>query len=102
MGNYVLVYHGGGAGSTPEDVDRTMKAWMAWFAELGDALVDGGNPTVRTKLVSPDGSVTDDPNGPTGYSVIQADSIDAAVELAKGCPGLADGTSVQVAETVRM
>ena len=102
MANYVLVYHGGSAGTTPEDIDRTMKAWTAWFGKLGDALVDGGNPTVRTKLVSPDGSVKDDPNGPTGYSIIQADSIEAAVELAKGCPGLADGTSVQVAETIQM
>ena len=35
----------------------------------------------------------------TGYSVIEADSLDAATDLAKGCPVLAGGASVGVYET---
>jgi hypothetical protein len=38
----------------------------------------------------------------SGYSLIEADSLDAAVQFAKGCPVLADGGSVEVAEAIDM
>jgi hypothetical protein len=76
-----------------------MQAWTAWFAKLGDAVVDGGNPASHTRTIAADGSVQDDPSGPSGYSIIQADSLDQAVALAKGCPVLQGGASIQVVET---
>ena len=39
---------------------------------------------------------------PTGYSVLRADSLDDAVELAKGCPVLAAGGMIEVSETVNV
>ena len=99
MANYVLVYHGGGMPETPEEGARVMQAWNEWFAKLGDAVVDGGNPASVTRRIGADGSVSDDAAGPSGYSILKADSLDAAVELAKGCPVLAGGASVQVVET---
>jgi YCII-related domain. len=99
MANYVLVYHGGSMPETPEAGAQVMKAWTDWFQALGDAVVDGGNPASRTKTIAPDGSVSDDANGPSGYSIIKADSLDAAVEIAKGCPVLQGGASLQVVET---
>jgi hypothetical protein len=97
--NYVLVYHGGSMPESPEEGAQVMKAWTDWFATLGAAVVDGGNPASQTKRIAADGSVSDDPSGPSGYSVIAADSLDQAVELAKGCPVLAGGASIQVVET---
>ncbi len=99
MTNYVLVYHGGGMPESPEEGARVMQAWTAWFASLGDAVVDGGNPASHTRTIAADGSVQDDPSGPSGYSIIQADSLDQAVALAKGCPVLQGGASIQVVET---
>jgi len=99
MANYVLVYHGGGMPETPEEGAKVMQAWNAWFAELGDAVVDGGNPASATRTIAPDGSVSDDASGPSGYSILKADSLDAAVALAKGCPVLQGGASIQVVET---
>ena len=99
MANYVLVYHGGAMPETPEEGAKVMGAWTAWFARLGDALVDGGNPASKTRRIGADGSVSDDASGPSGYSILKADSLDAAVELAKGCPVLAGGASIQVVET---
>ena len=84
-----------------EEGKQIMQAWTDWFGSLGDALVDGGNPASATKTISPDGSVRDDPSGPSGYSIIKADSMDAAVALAKGCPVLRGGASLQVVETFR-
>lgn len=99
MANYVLVYHGGSMPESPEEGAKVMQAWNAWFAQLGDKVVDGGNPASRTKRIASDGSVSDDPTGPSGYSIIKADSLDEAVSLAKGCPVLAGGSAIQVVET---
>ncbi|GAC1670258.1 MAG: hypothetical protein NVS9B8_13410 [Candidatus Limnocylindrales bacterium] len=99
MANFVLVYHGGSMPATPEEGARIMGAWTDWFGVLGDGLVDGGNPASRTRTIHADGSVRDDPDGPTGYSIIRADSLDEAVEKAKGCPVLQGGASIQVVET---
>lgn len=99
MANYVLVYHGGAMPESPEEGAKVMEAWTAWFGTLGGALVDGGNPASATKSIAANGSVSDDPSGPSGYSIIKADSLDAAVALAKGCPVLQGGASIQVVET---
>lgn len=102
MPNYVLAYHGGKMPETPEEGAKVMAAWQGWFAEMGAAVVDGGNPVGISKTVSPSG-VTDGggANPLSGYSVIKADNLDAACELAKGCPILEHGT-VEVAEIHEM
>ncbi|HYO42861.1 MAG TPA: hypothetical protein VES19_06640 [Candidatus Limnocylindrales bacterium] len=100
MANFLLTYHGeGGMPTTEEETATVMAAWGAWFGRLGEAVVDPGNPTTHAKAISPDGSVMDATSAPTGYSIIRADSLDAAVELSKGCPVLAAGQVVLVTET---
>lgn len=101
MANFLLAYHGGTPPSTPEEGEKVMQAWMSWMGSLGDAIVDGGNPVSMAKTVSSNGSVSDGggENAVTGYSVIKADNLDAAVALARGCPHLQSGGSVEVAET---
>lgn len=99
MANYLLTYYGGGMPETEEAQARVMDAWTAWFGQLGESLVDGGNPTSRSVAISPDGSVMDATSAPTGYSIIKAADIDAAVAAAKGCPVLAGGAAVVVSET---
>lgn len=101
MTKYLLGYHGGGMPETPEDGEKVMKAWGDWMGGLGAALIDGGNPTGPAKTVQANGSVTDGggPNPLTGYSIIEAQSLDAAVKMAKGCPILTSGGTVEVAET---
>ena len=99
VANYVLLYHGGSMPESQEEGAKVMAAWTEWFGTLGGALVDGGNPASTSRTSGPDGSVRDDAAGPTGYSIIKADSLDAAVTLARGCPVLHGGASVQVVET---
>ena len=100
MANFLLTYHGGGGmPETKEEQDQVLEAWNGWFGTLGDALVDGGNPISQARAVSPDGSVMDATSAPSGYTIIKADGIDAAVALAKGCPVLAGGAVVLVSET---
>ena len=100
MANFLLTFHGGSMPETEADQAAVMTAWTAWFGQLGDALVDGGNPASQTKVISADGSVAaGGATSPTGYSIISAGDIDAAVALAKGCPVLGGGAMVEVVET---
>jgi hypothetical protein len=100
MSTYMLVYHGGSAPETDAQREAETAAWTAWFTDMGAATVDRGNPTAQSKTISTDGSVADGggANPATGYSILSAGSLDDAVELAKGCPHLRGGGSVEVAE----
>ncbi|ETX00178.1 MAG: hypothetical protein ETSY2_39580 [Candidatus Entotheonella gemina] len=104
MAKFVLAYHGGGMPETEAEQAEVMAAWGAWFGGLGEAVLDGGNPIAMTKTVASNGSVSDGGgvNPLSGYSLVQADSIDAAVEMAKGCPILASGGSVEVCQAIDM
>ena len=104
MENYVLAYSGGnGVAADEADRDAQMAKWGQWFGELGSAVVDGGAPTGSAKTVGRGGSVSDGGSRAlTGYSIVSADSLDSAVELAKGCPVLETGGAVDVYEGIAM
>jgi hypothetical protein len=100
VAKYLLIYHGGDQPQGEDEGKAVMAAWMAWFEGLGAAVADGGNPTGAAKSVAPDGSVADyDPASLTGYSILDADSLDAAVAMAQGCPHLGAGGTVTVHAT---
>ena len=102
MADFLLVYRGGSMPETEEAQAKVMDAWTSWFGQLGGALKDGGNPfTPVSKSISADGSISDTTWTPpaTGYSIVTADTLDTAVDLAKGCPVLEGGASVEVYET---
>lgn len=104
MTKYVLTYHDGGdMPETEEAVAEVMAAWSGWFESLGESVIDGGNPFGQAKSIAADGSVSDGSRGEAGgYSVISADSLDHAVDKAKGCPMLAGGGTVAVHEALDM
>jgi hypothetical protein len=89
MTKFVFIYRGGRPGATQEEQDKIMAAWGSWFEELGDALVDMGNPFGPLKAVTADG-MHDKVDGKrvSGYSIVNAKDHDAAAKLAKGCPML--------------
>ena len=81
-----------------------MAEWMAWFEQMGTAVIDGGNPVGPSSTVHPDGSVTADggSNPLSGYSLIAADDLDTAVALAKNCPILKAQGTIEIAEAIDM
>jgi hypothetical protein len=108
MANFVLLYSGGDTfynGDTPASAaeqEAVIQAWVAWYGQLGSATVDAGNPfTPSAKSIASNGTVSDGPVGTmaSGYMIVSADSLDAAVELAKSCPVLQAGGAVSVYET---
>jgi hypothetical protein len=102
MGNYVLAYKGGSMAETAEAQEAAMQAWMDWFGTLGSSVVDGGNPFGASTAVLADGSTGGATSALSGYSVLQADSLELAAKLAGGCPILAAGGAVEVYETIAM
>ena len=95
MTSFVLTFRNV-AGHVPNEVEGP--AWMAWFGELGSSIIDMGSQVGATSSVgsAPTGSVV------TGYTIVQAADLEAAVLLAKGCPGLAHGGAVEVGELIAM
>jgi hypothetical protein len=103
MANYALAYKGGQMAETDEERERVMAAWGEWMGALGSALVDMGNPFGASATVTNGGTISDGAaSALTGYSILDADSLAAATELAKGCPVLASGGSVEVYETIKV
>lgn len=99
MAKFVLAYKGGQMASSEAEQQAVMAAWGKWFGSLGSAVVDPGNPFGESASVAADRSVkTDAPSALTGYSILAADSLKAAIELAKGCPVLRSGGAVEVYE----
>jgi hypothetical protein len=100
MANYLLAYRGGGGmAQDEEERARVMAAWGGWFGRLGESLVDAGNPFGDSRSVGTDGSVGNGASaGLTGYTILTASDMDGAVALARDCPILDGGGSVEVYE----
>jgi hypothetical protein len=105
MANYVLIFTGGGMPESEEEQAAVLAAWGAWYAELGEAVANPGNPfSPAAKSIASDGTVTDGPIGTmaSGYTVLEADSMESAVGMAKKCPMLQGNGQITVYETFPM
>jgi hypothetical protein len=102
MSEYIIAYHGGKKPESPEAGAQHMAKWKSWLSDLGDAVVNPGTPLGKSKIVSSsgvsDGSGTDNLSG---FSIVTADSMDAALQIAQECPFLEMGT-LEVAEIMKM
>ena len=104
MPKYLFVYHGGENPETEEEVAKVIDDWGRWMGGMGAAVIDGGNPVGLSKTVTPDGQVHDNggANPASGYGIFEATDMDKALAIAKGCPILEGGGSVEVAEIHEM
>ena len=103
MTQYLIVYLGGNQPSSPEEGKQHFSKYMEWLSSLGDSAVSPANPLINTSTVNTDGTVTG--GGTTtmsGYTIIEADSMEAALATAKACPFLDIGGSLEVSELVEM
>ena len=104
MTKYLFVYHGGSAPSDPASVKAVMDAWGQWFASMGAAVIDGGNPVGKSSTVKSDGALATGggANPASGYSLIEASSVEDAHAKAKGCPILKAGGTIEIAPCMDM
>jgi hypothetical protein len=102
MAKFLLLYTGGKMPENEAETAKVMQAWEAWYKTLGSAVVDPGNPfTPVAKTIKSNGTVSDVPAGgmASGYSIIQAESLAAAVKMAQSCPVLLGKAAISVFET---
>lgn len=103
MTQYVIVYLGGNQPSSPEEGKRHFAKYMDWLTSLGDSAVSPANPLKNTSTVNPDGTVTTGGSSTmSGYTIIEAESMDGALTIAKACPFLDIGGSLEVSELIAM
>jgi hypothetical protein len=89
---------------SPEEMQQVLQKWNTWIAEgfrkgwmidAGDALKKEGR-VVNARQVVTDGPFVEAKEIVGGFSIVQADSLDTAAELARGCPVFSRGGSVEV------
>ena len=87
---------------TGEEREASMKEWKDWMMKHKAELVDGGAPVGKTKQVTRTGT-TDIKNDIGGYSIVQAESHDAATKIFTDSPHLMRmNGSIEVMEIMEM
>jgi len=104
MPTFMLTYVGNPSHpATPEEGKQHMAKYQAWLSSLGSAAISPMNPLKNTCLVKPDASVSEGgSSGMSGFTLIEADTLDRALDIAKNCPYLGIGGSLEVSEIINM
>ena len=104
MSKYLFVYHApmtpaDAAPPDPAQMDAVMGEWNAWAGRVGEALVDFVTPLAGGVRITKDGT-SPSTREVAGYSIIEADDMESALELAKVHPHLnmPGGCEVEVHE----
>jgi hypothetical protein len=111
MSEFTYLFRGGFVSASPEQMQRTMEKWVAWMKDLAAKghIRDPGHPLEGTgkvvkgkqKIVN-DGPYAETKDLVNGYMLIEATDLLHAVEIAKGCPNLEGGGSVEVRPILRL
>jgi hypothetical protein len=111
MSEFAFLFRGRDRTRSPEQMQRTMEKWVAWFKELGEQghIKDPGNPLEDrgTIVHGKEKAVIDGPYAEAkdlvnGYVIVEARDLAHATELAKGCPNLELNGSVEVRPIERL
>src|SRR5688572_10504667 len=104
MEKFMLIFHGGiKQDASPSELEANMGQWMSWIEQLskdgkydsGEALLPGGKLITGKNAVT-DGPYTEGKELVGGYFLINADTMEQAVEISKGYPDFSHGGTVQV------
>lgn len=109
MKKFIVLYHGSEesakkmAAASPEEMKKGMESWMAWAGRCGSGLLDMGTPLGNGQKVTKSGTMPGD-NKVVGYSILQAEDMNAAVAMLQGHPHLdwAEGCEIEVHESLAL
>ena len=105
--DYMLLFRGTdwNRGLSSEEIQNVMNRWIAWLDRLVEqGKTSAGQPlTNQGKVISGkkgqtvlDGPFAESKEAVAGYILLQVDNLDEAVAIAKECPGLDYGLTVEV------
>jgi hypothetical protein len=102
MPTFLITYHGAvEMPPSPEAREQMMSAFMTWAGSVGDDMMDPGSPLGPSKVVTSEGEANGKATGEvSGYTIIKADSLDAAVAAVRSHPFLGRGGTLQVSEAM--
>ena len=101
MAEFIFAYHDAKQPETPEAGAEHFARWQAWLVEMGDAMLNPGTPLGPATSVTAEGVTEGSAYPMSGYSIVEADDLEAAIRMAQSCPYTAMGTIV-VAELKSM
>lgn len=103
MDKFLFAFHGGKMPENQEEGAKIMAKWGAWMEGLVEAIIDPGSIVSASSTVNSTGVLDDGRADPlSGYMIVNAVNKHAAIEIAKGCPILANQGTVEVAPLVTM
>jgi hypothetical protein len=111
MASFLYIFRGGSDMVGPESQQQHMQKWGAWIAELGkQGHFKGGEPldSAAAKVVRGKGkTVTDGPYAEAkdrvgGYLIVEANDLNHATELSRGCPIFDNDGTVEVRTILKM
>jgi hypothetical protein len=113
MKEFMLVFRNAQSGAprlSPEQLQEITKPWQDWIGGIAaqNKLVERGNrldyegATVHAGNVVTDGPYAEIKEILLGYTIVKTDAIADAIEIAKGCPVLNFGGTVEVRTVVQM
>jgi hypothetical protein len=99
MANSIIAYYGGSQPRSKEEGMLHMEKWKDWVRSIGESVINSGTPLKGTKVITSDGVQDEnDPNAMKGFAAVKAESIEAAVEIAKSDPVLDIGGTIRVSQ----
>jgi hypothetical protein len=105
MSEFTFLYRGREYFPSPEEAQKNLERWLAWFKDLGAQgyLKNPGHPLEPSGKVvrGRQKQITDGPYAEAkdlvgGFTIVETRDLAEAAELAKGCPILEIGGSVEV------
>jgi hypothetical protein len=111
VSEFTYLFRGREVSPSPEQMQKTMEKWVSWFKDLGAKghIKDPGHPLEHAgkvvsgkKKVVTDGPFAEAKDVVGGYIIVEAKDLAQAAELAKDCPILQVGGSVEVRPVQKM
>ena len=103
MANFMIAYYGGDKPSSEEEGMAQMNKWKAWVESVGEKMINPGTPLMGSKIVTSSNVQDDnDPSSMKGFAVVNAESIEAAIEIAKSDPFLETNGTLRVSQMMEM
>ena len=99
----MIAYYGGKQPNSKEEGMVQLEKWKEWVKGIGEDVINSGTPLKGTKVITSNGVQDEnDPNAMQGFAVVKAESIEAAVEIAKLDPILDMGGTIRVSQMMVM
>jgi len=103
MLQFIFIYIGGQHPADPEEGQKHFAKYQQWLVSLGDAVVSPAIPFKDTHTVHPDSTVEPGTTSAmSGMSIINAESMDAAIKIAQSCPFLEINGTLEISEMIEM